>query len=63
MIGVTIGLLPTGQPFGFLALLGVMSLGGMMIKNAIELPDGIKLQKTLGKRDYDAVVNSAISRL
>jgi multidrug efflux pump subunit AcrB len=63
MIGVTIGLLSTGQPFGFLALLGVMSLGGMMIKNAIVLLDEMKIQKAAGKSDYDAVMDSAVSRL
>jgi multidrug efflux pump subunit AcrB len=63
MIGVTIGLLSTGQPFGFLALLGVMSLGGMMTKNAIVLLDEINIQKAAGKGDYEAVVDSAVSRL
>ena len=33
LIGITFGLLITGQPFGFVALLGAMSLAGMMIKN------------------------------
>lgn len=33
MIGITSGLLMTGTPFGFIALLGAMSLSGMMIKN------------------------------
>ena len=63
MIGVTIGLLCTGQPFGFLALLGAMSLGGMMIKNAIVLLDEINIQKASGKSAYEAVVDSAVSRL
>jgi multidrug efflux pump subunit AcrB len=63
MIGVTIGLLATDQPFGFLALLGVMSLGGMMIKNAIVLLDEMNIQKAAGKSDYDAVMDSAVSRL
>ena len=36
---LTLGLLITGQPFGFVALLGAMSLAGMMIKNGIVLLD------------------------
>jgi multidrug efflux pump subunit AcrB len=63
MIGVTIGLLVTGQPFGFLALLGAMSLAGMMIKNAIVLLDQINIEKAAGKNDYDAVMEAAASRL
>jgi multidrug efflux pump subunit AcrB len=63
LIGVTIGLLVMNQPLGFVALLGVMSLSGMMIKNAIVLLDEINAQKSLGKSDYDAVIISALSRL
>jgi len=63
MIGVVVGLLVTGQPFGFLALLGAMSLVGMMIKNAIVLLDQINLEKESGKSDYDAVIDATLSRL
>ncbi|WP_425396542.1 efflux RND transporter permease subunit [Aeoliella sp.] len=63
MIGVVVGLLSTGQPFGFLALLGAMSLAGMMIKNAIVLLDQINIEKAEGKSDYHAVIDAAMSRL
>jgi multidrug efflux pump subunit AcrB len=63
LIGVTIGLLATGQPFGFVALLGAMSLAGMMIKNAIVLLDQVNIEKEAGKSDYDAIVEAAVSRL
>jgi multidrug efflux pump subunit AcrB len=62
-IGITAGLLGTGTPFGFLALLGAMSLAGMMIKNAIVLLDQINLEIEAGKNRYQAVIDSAISRL
>ena len=62
-IGITAGLLSTGTPFGFLALLGAMSLSGMMIKNAIVLLDQINLELEEGKSRYQAVVDSALSRL
>lgn len=41
LIGVTVGLLVTQQPCGFMALLGFLSLSGMSIKNAIVLIDKI----------------------
>lgn len=63
LIGVTVGLLATGSEFGFMALLGAMSLSGMLIKNAVVLLDQINIELGLGKKRYDAVERSAISRL
>ncbi len=63
LIGVTAGLLLTGQPFGFMALLGFLSLSGMLIKNAIVLVDEIDLQIKLGRPTYDAILDSGVSRL
>ena len=63
IIGVTVGLLATGQPFGFMALLGFMSLTGMLIKNAIVLIDEINAQIAEGKPPYDAVVDAGLSRM
>lgn len=63
MIGITTGLLVFHAPFGFMALLGAMSLVGMMIKNAIVLLDEVNANLTLGKSRYDAVVDAALSRL
>ncbi len=62
MIGVTLGLLITGQPFGFMALLGMLSLTGMLIKNAIVLIDQIDLDIRSGKQIYQAILDSAVSR-
>src|SRR5262249_34165643 len=63
VVGMTAGLLATGTPFGFVALLGAMSLSGMMIKNAIVLLDEVKLNLVAGKSRYDAIVLAALSRL
>jgi multidrug efflux pump subunit AcrB len=63
LIGVTVGLLSSGQPFGFMALLGFLSLIGMLIKNAIVLIDEINLQWAEGKELLDAIVESGASRL
>ena len=63
LIGVTWGLLGAGQPFGFMALLGFLSLMGMLIKNAIVLVDEINVQLGLGEEPLSAVMNSGASRL
>ena len=63
LIGITAGLLLTDIPFGFMALLGAMSLAGMMIKNSIVLLDQINLELAAGKGPYDAVMDTAVSRL
>lgn len=44
LIGVVIGLLVVGQPFGFMTLLGVISLAGIVINNAIVLIDRIQIE-------------------
>ncbi|MHC4759050.1 MAG: efflux RND transporter permease subunit, partial [Planctomycetota bacterium] len=62
VIGVTVGLLFTGQPFGFMALLGFLSLSGMLIKNSIVLIDEINVQLASGKDRFQAVVDSSVSR-
>lgn len=63
LIGVTMGLLSFHQPFGFMALLGLMSLSGMTIKAAIVLVDEIDVQIAEGKTPYQAVLASGVSRL
>ena len=63
IIGVTVGLLLFHQPFGFMALLGVMSLAGMLIKNAIVLVDQIEMEIRAGKPHFQAVVDSGVSRM
>jgi multidrug efflux pump subunit AcrB len=63
VIGVTGGLLLTKQPFGFMALLGFMSLSGMLIKNAIVLVDEIQTQQREGSPVFKAIVDSGVSRL
>jgi multidrug efflux pump subunit AcrB len=63
MIGITWGLLMLDVPFGFVALLGTMSLAGMMIKNAIVLLDECNVQLESGKSRYEAIVYAALSRL
>ena len=63
LIGIVPSLLLTNTPFGFVALLGGMSLAGMMIKNAIVLIDQINDNLAEGQPGYDAVLNAGASRL
>lgn len=63
LIGITFGLLTFSIPFGFVALLGAMSLAGMMIKNAVVLLDQVNINLADGMRSYDAIVEAAVSRL
>ena len=63
IIGVTAGLLFTGQPFGFVALLGFLSLSGMLIKNSVVLLDQIDLNLEAGLTPFEAVLDAGVSRL
>lgn len=63
IIGVAWGLLFAGEPFGFMALLGLLSLIGMMIKNAVVLVDETDVQIREGKPRMSAVLDAAVSRL
>lgn len=62
-IGVTSGLLLTGQPFGFVALLGYLSLAGMLIKNAVVLLDQININQTAGMEPLAALLDAGVSRV
>ncbi|WP_366657898.1 efflux RND transporter permease subunit [Fodinicurvata sp. EGI_FJ10296] len=61
--GVVIALLSTGVAFGFVALLGLLSLSGMLIKNAIVLLDEIDDQIAGGKDPYQGLTDASVSRL
>jgi multidrug efflux pump subunit AcrB len=63
LIGITWGLVGTGAAFGFVALLGAMSLAGMMIKNSIVLLDQVNIELAEGRSPYDAVVAAGVSRV
>ena len=63
VIGMVTGLLLTGTPFGFMAMLGGMGLLGMMMKNAIVLLDEIKQNKAIGMGPYESVEQAAVARL
>lgn len=63
IIGVTFGLLVFQAPFEFMAILGFLSLIGMLVKNAIVLVDQIDFECAAGKPLKQAIIDSAISRM
>lgn len=64
VIGVVIGLLLTNSYFGFMTLLGIVSLAGIVINNAIVLLDRIKIEiEENGLDPQDAIVEAAQRRL
>lgn len=63
IIGVAAGLLLSGVPYGFMALLGMLSLAGMLIKNEIVLLDQINIEIDEGKSPYQAVLDASVSRV
>ena len=63
IIGITAGLLSMNVAFGFMGLLGSLSLVGLLIKNAIVLIEEIDMQIDDGKESYTAILDSSVSRL
>jgi multidrug efflux pump subunit AcrB len=63
IIAVTVGLLLTGKPFGFMALLGVLSLGGELIKNQIVVLSKIFSEIGKGKAPYQAILDGGTSKM
>ncbi len=61
--GVVIGLLGTGLPFTFTALLGLLSLSGMLIKNGIVLVEEIDIVRAGGRPLREAIIEACTSRL
>lgn len=62
LIGVVAGMLLLNQAMGFVAILGVMALSGMIIRNSVILIDQIQKHIEAGEAPIDAIVDSAILR-
>ena len=63
LAGVAGALLLLGRPFGFVALLGVIALMGMIQRNSVILIDQIEQDRARGVPAWDAIVESAVRRL
>ena len=62
LIGVVLVMLPTGTPMGFVALLGVIALSGMIIRNAVILISEIDSNTKKGMSSNDAIIAAAEHR-
>ena len=61
--GVAAALMVSGRPFGFVALLGVIALMGMIQRNSVILIDQIEQDRAAGVPVWEAIVESAVRRL
>jgi len=62
IIGAAAALLLTQAPFGFVSLLGVIALGGMIMRNSVILVDQIRQDVEEGHDEWTAIVESAVRR-
>jgi len=62
LIGAVVALLLAQAPLGFVAILGVLALGGMIARNSVILIDQIEHERAAGRHPWDAVVTAAIHR-
>lgn len=62
LIGAILSLFLTRQPMGFVSIVGMLALSGMVVRNSIILLDQIRQHLADGKKPYDAVIESAALR-
>lgn len=62
IIGVSVAMLLTMRPMGFVAELGILALSGMIIRNSVILIDQIEQHRKAGETPWDAIINSTIVR-
>ncbi len=62
LIGVVAALLASGQPLGFVAILGILALVGMIAKNAVILIEQIEAERRAGRPVREAVIEASASR-
>ncbi|MDO5581406.1 MAG: efflux RND transporter permease subunit [Planctomycetia bacterium] len=63
LIGITFGMLVFQKPFGFMALVGTMSLLGMMVRNGVVLMDQIDEELAKGDSPYHAILDASVERM
>jgi multidrug efflux pump subunit AcrB len=62
LIGVVAALLPFGQPLGFVAILGVLALIGIIVRNSVILIEQIDEHIAAGEHPWDAVISATLHR-
>ena len=62
VVGIAIALLVFNKPFGFVAMLGTIALGGMIMRNTVILVDQIEQDREAGAHAWDAIREAAVRR-
>jgi multidrug efflux pump len=62
LIGIVLALLLANRPLGFVAILGILALVGMIARNAVILIDQIETERAQGRDIWTAVVEATLSR-
>ena len=62
LIGVVFGILVSGKMFGFIAIVGILGLMGLIVRNGVVLMDEINLQLSEGKDTTEALLDSSATR-
>jgi Cation/multidrug efflux pump len=62
IIGVSLSLLLTGRPMGFVVQLGVLALAGIIMRNSVILIDQIEQQIIAGEPRWNAIINATVAR-
>ena len=62
IVGVALALLVFGKPFGFVAMLGTIALGGMIMRNTVILVDQIEQDRAAGAPDWIAIREATVRR-
>jgi multidrug efflux pump subunit AcrB len=62
LVGVVAALLISGKPLGFVAILGILTLIGMIARNAVILIEQIETERKEGREVWDAVIEATLSR-
>lgn len=62
LIGVSISLLLTGRPMGFVVQLGILALSGIIMRNSVILIDQIEQHLKVGETVWEAIINATITR-
>jgi len=62
LIGIVLALLLSGRPLGFVAILGILALMGMIARNAVILIEQIEAERKQGRDLWNAIVEGAVSR-
>ena len=62
LIGIVAALIIFGRPLGFVAILGILALMGMIARNAVILIEQIETERAQGSDVWNAVINGTVSR-